>query len=123
MASILKRIDPIAFFGLTAIAVLGLLVLGRAPGAGNLFAPPWDKVAHIAVFSSLAFLMVSGFRGARLLFCFSVVVLAGVADEAHQWIIPGRDADWWDLGADVVAAAMGVAITSAIWRHGDRNAR
>lgn len=54
MVSILKRMDPFAFFGLTGFALLGLLVLGRAPGGGNLLVPPWDEVANIAFFGGLA---------------------------------------------------------------------
>ena len=123
MVSILKRIDGLAFFALAALSVTALLMLGRAPGAGDLFVPPWDKVAHITVFGGLAFLVVSGFRGARLLLCFSLVVLAGAVDEAQQWFIPGRHADWGDLGADIFAAATGVMVTQAIWRRDERNGR
>lgn len=121
MVSTLRRIDPVAFFSLAGLTVLGLLTLGRAPGAGSLFASPWDKFAHIAVFGGLAFLLVSGFRGARLLLCFSLVGLAGMVDEAHQWFIPGRHADWGDFAADVFAAAMGVLISHAIWQRGEQN--
>lgn len=121
MISILKRIDSIAFFGFAGIVVLGLLILGRAPGAGNLFVPPWDKVAHLVVFGGLAFLMVSGFRGFRLALCFSLVALAGMADEAHQLFIPGRHADWGDLWADFIAAGAGVLLTRAIWQQRDPN--
>jgi len=123
MIANLKRIDRLAYFGLAAFAVTGLLLLGRTPAAGTLFVPPLDKVAHLTVFGGLAFLMVSGFRGARLLLCFVSVAMAGVVDEAHQWFIPGRHADWGDLAADVVAAATGVMVTRSIWQKGDRNDR
>lgn len=121
MVSALKRIEPLAFFALAGLTVIALLALGRAPGAGNLFDPPWDKLAHIAVFSTLAFLMVSGFRGARGLLCFSLVVLAGMADEGQQRLIPGRTADWGDLAADIIAAAIGVWLSRTVWQHIDQH--
>ncbi len=36
----------------------------------------------------------------------------GVTDELHQWLVPGRTADWWDLFADATGAA---AACGALW--------
>lgn len=36
-----------------------------------------------------------------------VSTLYGVTDEAHQWFVPGRDADPWDLVKDLGGASLG----------------
>jgi hypothetical protein len=40
-----------------AAIVLGLFTLGGLPGAGSLFPPPWDKLAHVSLYASLALLL------------------------------------------------------------------
>ncbi len=48
------------------------------------------------------------------------VIAFGITDEMHQWFVPQRQADVWDLVADIVGAAflilVWVMITEEKWR-------
>ena len=96
---------------------LGLFIGGAQPVAVGLVPAPWDKLAHAAVFATLAGAIgyASGLRGRRMLllsFCSAVVV--GALDELHQMYLPGRNAGWDDLAADASGAALGAA--AMLWR-------
>jgi len=39
-----------------------------------------------------------------------VVVLLGCTDEIHQWFIPLRSTDGWDLMADALGGTIGVSL-------------
>lgn len=112
---------------LLALGILvGLFVLGSQPVAVNLIPPPWDKLAHGGIFALLAcgIGVASGLHGRRrLLFAVSAAVLIGAVDEWHQMYLPGRQASWIDLAADVVGSMAG-AVLLVITRkralnHGD----
>lgn len=102
----------IRFFSLLAAAVIviALFTLGEKPYAGSLFPAPWDKLAHISVYATIAILVWIGTGGrafaegrAHRAGAVALFVLAiGLLDELHQVGIPGRSADVADLVADAV---------------------
>ena len=90
-----------------ATLVIALFWLGGKPYAGQLFLPPWDKLAHIAVYGALAGLLWIGTGARDPLPVVVVVLMVGVLDELHQAALPGRTADLADIFAD--ACGIGVA--------------
>ena len=76
-----------------------------------------DKVAHFAVFFILGIFVSYGFgkrnSSAGRIFWISVAVSAlyGISDEIHQFFVPGRQMDVFDILAD----AMGAAAASGIY--------
>ncbi len=47
-----------------------------------------------------------------MLFC----LFYGMTDEWHQSFVPGRDADWMDLGADTMGAIIAMGFISFVNR-------
>ena len=102
----------IRFFSLLAAAVIviALFTLGEKPFAGSLFPAPWDKLAHVSVYGTIAILVWIGSGGrafevgrAHRAGAVALFVLAiGLLDELHQIGIPGRSADVSDLVADAI---------------------
>lgn len=99
---------------LLALGILvSLFVLGAQPVAVNLIPSPWDKLAHGGIFALLAcgIGVASGLHGRRrLFFAISTAVLIGAVDEWHQMYLPGRQASWIDLAADVVGSVAGAVL-------------
>ncbi len=87
-----------------------LFYLGAQPFAVDLFPEPWDKLAHLLVFASIAGLLAIATAGRVPLFVFCIVATIGVFDELHQSTLPGRSMDLADLLTDIVAAALAIAI-------------
>ena len=77
-------------------------------------------LAHVAVYSILAFLLhvaLAGYNSAAprwvlASIAFALTVLYGVSDEIHQAYVPGRIASELDLAADAVGAVIGVGLAS-----------
>src|SRR5262249_3735044 len=90
-----------------ASIVVALLWLGAKPYAGQLFPPPWDKLAHVTVYAALAVLLWIGLPTSDPLVVIVTVLMVGVLDELHQAALPGRTADLADIFAD--ACGIGVA--------------
>jgi VanZ family protein/UDP-2,3-diacylglucosamine pyrophosphatase LpxH len=105
---------------LIATAIVWLSHQSKLPTAGLLIAP-WDKVAHILAFASLAFTLDRAFRKSRHdwpmyrrhLWVFLGVTLFGAMDEWHQSFVPGREVSGLDWLADVVGAKLG--LLAAVW--------
>lgn len=92
--------------------VIGLFVGGAQPVAVGLIPAPWDKLAHVAAFGSLATLIDLAVRPRPWLF-FALPLAVSAADEVHQAFLPGRSAgidDW-------LAGAVGVALAWWLFRH------
>jgi VanZ family protein len=72
-----------------------------------------DKIAHMAEYAVLGFLLTRLFSGlpfaARLYMIFGLGVICGGLDELHQHWIPGRQPDWFDFLADTAGV---IAMTS-----------
>lgn len=97
---------------LVVVAVtLNLFWHGAQPYAVGLIPTPWDKLAHSAVFGAVA-LLAGVAIGARSPHSWTLGALAGcalaLADEAHQLVLPGRQADVLDLVADLVGVALSI---------------
>ena len=117
--------------GLLVFILSGLFVGGAQPQAVGLIPPPWDKLAHGAVFAALqlALIMAGGALPMRLRrwpgwgwrcprpLLWSAALLAtatAAADELHQALsLPGRHAGWADFGADLFGVA--VAVVWVLW--------
>lgn len=82
-----------------------------------------DKVLHALAYAGLAvlaFRAVSGRFPARAtrrtaLATLLIAIGYGATDELHQWTVPGRSADVYDLAADAVGAVGGLI---ACWACG-----
>lgn len=95
-------------------AVIFLLSSGPVPEEVEELSPfpGFDKVAHGALFGGLAACVAVGlwrsnarlsrrrFIGIPVLF----TTLYGISDELHQYFVPERSADAWDMAADFVGA-------------------
>ena len=98
---------------LTLGITFSLFVLGPQPIAVNLVPSPWDKLVHGGIFALLALGigLASGLHGRRqLAVAVSGALLAGMLDEWHQMYLPGRNAGWDDLAADVIGGIMGAEL-------------
>jgi uncharacterized protein YfiM (DUF2279 family) len=105
---------------LMAIAIpAALFVLGAQPFAVGLVPAPWDKLAHATVFALLAcaIALASGLSGWRMLLAAVCgAALVGIGDEWHQVYLPGRNAGWDDLAADLAGSLLGVTLLAAARR-------
>lgn len=88
----------------------GLFILGAQPFAAGLFKPPMDKVVHVIFFSLLTTVLWLGSNCRNLIAVFAVVVMIAILDEWHQYYLPGRSADVYDLIADILAIAIMILI-------------
>lgn len=76
--------------------------------------PGIDKVVHAVLYGVLAALVCLGMRRARrayapraLYFVPIAFALAyGISDEIHQWFVPGRNFDPWDVLANTAGAVL-----------------
>ena len=87
--------------------------------------PGFDKVVHFALYGVEAFLLYgaipwtgpAAFSLARVLAVTGAMAAWGVADEVHQYWIPGRSMEGEDVMADVAGAAAGALCASAVSRR------
>ncbi len=85
------------------------------------FVGRWDHVqdiaGHFLAYAVLALLLrwALAATGARhgAWWALAIAVAYGLSDEAHQFFVPGRHADPWDLLTD--AAGAGVSLALAAW--------
>jgi VanZ family protein len=75
-----------------------------------------DKLLHMGVYAVLGFLLYRGIRrrnaGAWLAagwWTLGISVVYGASDEFHQYFVPGRSMDIFDLMADAIGAACAIA--------------
>ena len=88
------------------------------PAEGDIFSQFNDKFYHMTEYALLAVLTYRAFRYSMkdksevILGILSVmaVVAFGCSDEFHQWFIPLRHIDGWDLMADSFGGIMGVSV-------------
>jgi VanZ family protein len=84
--------------------------------------PNFDKLVHFTLYGVEAFLIysavrwpgLSGFSFARMLAIVGLMAVWGVADETHQFWIPGRSMEAGDVAGDVIGATAGAAVASAV---------
>lgn len=85
-----------------ALLIISLFI--SAPSTGGMLVPPWDKLGHFAFYGTIAFLLAIGLGHSRLFLALLLTCSIGIADEAYQAILPGRQSDVMDLLTDVAAA-------------------
>jgi VanZ family protein len=89
-----------------------IFVFSSIPNPPTVSQPGSDKVLHILLYGGLAALLVRALAGGfdrpvtmRIVFVAVVVsALYGATDEFHQYFVPPRQMDAWDLAADGVGA-------------------
>ena len=115
----LKRLgvnDGSAFCACGRADLLAAYIWGNnQPEAAGLISPPWDKLAHLTWYATLAGFLVLGLgRRAWLWVLVGTLLLAGW-DEWHQFDQPGRSPGIDDWLADALGALAGVAV---VWMMG-----
>ena len=94
------------------LMLAGLFIGGHQPGSGNLFPPPWDKLAHFTFYGVLTIFAGIAFPKIPLpLLCLMIIGIGG-ADEIHQIFVPGRHAGLDDLAADAVGCLPALVLVS-----------
>jgi VanZ family protein len=68
-----------------------------------------DKILHACEFGILGILLYRAFKqttdaAGSMRLAIICVIAFGVSDEVHQWFVPERQADFWDLVADTFGA-------------------
>lgn len=104
--------------------MLSLFILGAHPVAVNLIPSPWDKLVHGCVFALLTcgVGLASGLQDRpRLIVAVATALLVAVLDEWHQVYLPGRQATWNDLIADVAGSMVGAGLLARGTRREQHN--
>lgn len=108
----------VRIFSFCCIAVLlsAVFIGGHHPSSGRLFPPPWDKVVHFSFYGTLTFFVGIALPKIRLPIIWLIIISIGIADEIHQIFVPGRHAEFSDLGADAIGALTALAILPILRR-------
>jgi VanZ family protein len=76
--------------------------------------PGQDKLFHLVAFGILGFLVMgtlqasqNGYRQQQLWGVALAVMLYGISDEFHQYFVPGRSVDVYDVLADALGGLLG----------------
>lgn len=99
-------------FGL--VVVFGIFFLlfgfGSTPESGNLVATPWDKAVHIGVFAVLVMGLRASLPNLSTPLIAGMALSIGLADELHQYLVPGRQPGIDDWLADCAGALGGLLV-------------
>ena len=96
------------FYALLALLWMGVLWwLSERPFPGAGLPHPWDKLAHFLAYALLGALWRRGLG--RFLPAFLLAAFYGVVDEAHQSLVPGREAFGLDQTIRAATAEAGRA--------------
>ena len=101
---------------IAAVGTSMLFYLGAQPFAVGIFREPWDKLAHLAIFSAITALLWIGTAGRIPLALIVIVSAIGAMDEWHQAGLPGRSMDIADLLTDVGAVVITIIVLRATQR-------
>lgn len=99
---------------LAAAVIFPLFYLGSQPFAAGLLPAPWDKLAHLVVYSAITALLWIGAGGSKPALVIAVVIAIGALDELHQAGVPGRRAEMGDFLVDV-CAGVGTGIAMLLY--------
>lgn len=111
-----------AFLLLAALAAL--FVAGAQPFAVNLIPSPWDKIAHVMAFATLAATvgLAVGLQNLNVVpIAIAATLSIGALDELHQMLIAGRNAGWDDFVADALGASAGAILLILMRRRPDKH--
>lgn len=104
---------------LLALGWMGtIFLLSAQPGDRIETGPPgFDKILHLGAYALLATLILGalqpppgGYRLGQALLAATLAAAYGVTDEWHQFHVPGRSMDGWDLVADALGALLGALL-------------
>ena len=124
----MKRIFSIQIWGywIPVVMYAGLIFFLSAQSDPEQYVPVFsfpgaDKLEHAVEYSVLGILCYRAFRYAaggwasRYALLLAIVIASGygVSDEFHQYFVPLREADGWDVLADTIGASLG----SLGWHH------
>lgn len=105
---------PRAIYWCVAAVILFAVFWGaNQPQAIGILQPPFDKLAHFAVYCALGISLALATRGRTvpaLMALIAVVVAIGAADELYQTMVPGRHSELGDFLVDTAAACIVVPL-------------
>lgn len=82
----------------------------------------WDKILHLKAFFIYGLLTITAIQSIKpelsksrmALLTLVIGFLFGLSDEFHQYFVPGRESDIWDLAADVTGVCISLPIINFI---------
>lgn len=116
-----------------AIYALAILALSSIPNPPTPPGAVTDKHLHALVYAGLALLVLRALASgdasrvtpARALGAAAIAAAYGVTDELHQWFVPGRVVDAFDLlanAAGALAATLLARLGARLWTRGEARA-
>ncbi|OQY28486.1 MAG: hypothetical protein B6244_06970 [Candidatus Cloacimonetes bacterium 4572_55] len=110
-----------AYMGLAAIFVVSAIPSNKLPSPVIQLS---DKFLHLFVYLILGILLRRAFAFSRntkfqvhaLELALISGILWGISDELHQWFVPGRLADLYDVLADAIGVALAQPIFNLLYR-------
>lgn len=99
---------------LATAVIFQLFYLGAQPFAAGLIPAPWDKLAHLVVYSAMTALLWIGTGGSKPVLVIAAVIAVGALEELHQAGIPGRRAEMGDFLVDI-CAGIGTGIAMLLY--------
>lgn len=103
------------------VMIASLVRLGETELAVGLIPSPWDKLAHMATFGTIAFSLWLALGQRWLYSCATFVLAIALYDEWRQLALPGREADLVDLLANGVGIVLAVLLARYIVARGIRS--
>lgn len=93
---------------ITLVLVIAVAWLAFRPSGGADAGLPWDKANHAAAFAVLTGVTALGWPRAGFLRLSAIMLSAGILIELIQGLpVVGRDADVWDVAADMAGFGLG----------------
>jgi VanZ family protein len=95
-------------------------IIGRPAGMLSKLGENSDKAAHCLAYAGLAFLLCTaasvrwGFRQSFIAAVLVLLMTYGAIDEWTQNLVPPREGNWDDWGADVLGIGIGLAAFSLL---------
>lgn len=82
----------------------------------------WDKLLHLKAFFIYGIFTLTAVIAIKqgiddknlMLVTLLIGILFGLSDEIHQYFVPGRDADIWDLAADSAGVALSLTARNIV---------
>ncbi len=82
----------------------------------------WDKLLHLKAFFIYGIFTLTAVIAIKqgiddknlMLVTLLIGILFGLSDEIHQYFVPGRDADIWDLAADTAGVALSLTAKNIV---------